>query len=81
MHQNTNVDIPDDIRNEVYSVFTSLSLRDRLVIYSKLVHGNSFKIRNNDIMGLNKRIVSRIYRSFLDKTRENLNVTKKNKKK
>jgi hypothetical protein len=57
---------------KIIEYFSTLPLRDRLVVYAKIVHGNAFRIHGQDIFELNKRIVSRIYRSFLEEMRKRL---------
>jgi len=67
----------DSIENLIYNKFINLPIENKLVIYAKIVHGSSFKVSNNDIFGLNKRTVSKIYRSFINSIREDINATKK----
>lgn len=64
------VQIPKEIQNLVYNKFRSLPLKSKLVVYSKLIHGNSFKPQNNDLYGLNRRSISKIFRSFIENIRE-----------
>ena len=63
-HQKTR--IPDELKEIIYSKFNDLPLQSKLVVYARLTHGNMFKAQNNDLFGLNRRIVSKIYRSFID---------------
>ena len=67
-----------DIQDVIYQTFLALPLKSKLVIYAKLVHKNSFKAQNNDVFGLNRRSVGKIYRSFIDSLKEDLNVRKNN---
>lgn len=70
MHQPKTI-IPNDLQDKVYSLFCNLELEDKLVIYARLAHGNMFKAQNNDLFGLNRRTVSKIYRAFIISVREN----------
>lgn len=72
MINNKTIELSPKIENAVYSVFQSLPLKSKLVIYAKFVHGNSFKAQNNDLFGLNKRAISKIYREFIEEVRERL---------
>jgi len=53
------------LQTKVYNKFTELPLADALVVYARLVHGNMFKAQNGDLFGLNRRLVSKIYRAFI----------------
>jgi hypothetical protein len=64
------VQIPNEIQQLVYNKFKSLPLKNKLIIYSKLIHGNSFKPQNNDFFELNRRSISKIFRSFIDSIKE-----------
>lgn len=68
------ITIPTEMQNRVYAKFCKLPLRHKLVVYAKLVHGNSFKPQNNDLFGLNRRLVSSIFRSFIDSLKEKTDV-------
>ena len=63
------VKISDEIQATVYTKFAELPLESKLVVYARLVHGNMFKAQNNDLFGLNRRTVSKIYRSFIESLR------------
>jgi len=67
-HQITN--IPEELQALVYSKFTTLPLESKLIVYARLAHGNMFKAQNNDLFGLNRRMVSKIYRSFIESLKE-----------
>lgn len=60
------------MQDKIYGKFCKLPLRHKLVVYAKLVHGNSFKPQNNDLFGLNRRLVSGIFRSFIESLKEKL---------
>ena len=65
-----NIQIPKEIQDSVYSKFQTLPLKNKLIVYSKLIHGNSFKPQNNDFFNLNRRAISKIFRSFIDLIKE-----------
>lgn len=62
--------IPADIQDLAYAKFKVLPLKNKLIIYSKLFHGNSFRPQNNDVFGLNRRMISKIFRNFIDSIKE-----------
>jgi len=62
--------IPEELQTLVYSKFVALPLESKLVVYARLAHGNMFKAQNNDLFGLNRRTVSKIYRSFIETLKE-----------
>lgn len=62
--------LADDLQDKVYLKFLSLPLESKLVVYARLVHGNMFKAQNNDLFGLNRRTVSKIYRGFIESVGE-----------
>jgi len=64
--------IPQELQNKIYRKFTDLPFSASLVVYARLVHGNAFKAQNGDLFGLNRRLVSKIYRAFIDSLREEL---------
>lgn len=83
--QNNKIELSEELENAVYEKFIQLtSLKQKLIVYAKLMHGNIFKAYNNDIFGLNKRTITKIYRTFIDSLKEKVNgknSKKKNKQK
>lgn len=69
------------MNSKIYAKFTKLPIRHKLIVYTKLVHGQAFKPQNNDLFGLNRRLVSNIFRSFIDSLKEEFNVKKDHKAK
>lgn len=67
------IQIPEDLKDLIYDNFRDLPLKNKLIIYSKLLFGNSFKPQNNDFFGLNRRSISKIYRIFIDNLKEKTN--------
>ena len=63
------IQIPNNLQDFVYDKFKNLPLKSKLIIYAKLMHGNAFKPQNKDFFGLNRRIISKIFRSFVDSIR------------
>jgi hypothetical protein len=78
--QQDKIQIPDNLKDIVLQKFIKLPLKNKLVIYAKFVHGNSFKPQNNDLFGLNRRSISKIYRSFIDSLKDINNVKNANSK-
>lgn len=72
MQLNSKTKLSPDIENKISSLFISLPLEHRLVLYAKFVHGGNFKAQNGDFFGLNRRLTTKIYKSFLNKIRETL---------
>jgi hypothetical protein len=64
------ISIPEEIQELVYNKFRALPLKSKLIVYSKLIHGNSFRPQNNDFFNLNRRSISKIFRSFIDNIKE-----------
>lgn len=73
------IKIPEELQAQVYSKFCDLPLENKLVVYARLVHGNMFKAQNNDLFGLSRRVVSKIYRSFIESLKEDYDVRSRNK--
>lgn len=63
-----------DLEDKVYKQFRILPLKSKLIIYSKLIYGNSFKAYPNDILGLNKKLITKVYRAFIDSIKESVYV-------
>ena len=63
--------IPNELKSIMYIKFSELPLESKLVVYARLTHGNMFKAQNHDLFGLNRRVVSKIYRSFIESLKEN----------
>lgn len=74
-------EIPAEMQNKIYKKFCKLPLRSKLVVYARFVHGNSFRPQNNDMFGLNRRLVSNIFKAFTDSLKDEFNVSKKTRNK
>lgn len=66
------IKIPQELQNKVYQKFVELPLSSALVVYARLVHGNSFKAQDGDLFCLNRRLASKIYRDFLESIKNEL---------
>lgn len=64
----------------IYRKFKKLPIKQRLIVYAKIMHGNSFKAYNNDLFGINRRNVVNTYRNFINDLKDEFDVTKKNNK-
>jgi len=70
MQLNSKTKLSPDLENKITSLFLSLPIENRLVLYAKFVHGGNFKAQNGDLFGLNRRLTTKIYKSFLSEVRE-----------
>lgn len=70
---NEKITIPQEIEDRVYSNFLKLPIKSKLIVYSKLVFGSSFKVCESDILGLNKKNVNDIFKSFIETIKEKNN--------
>ena len=70
MELNSKTSLPPDLEHKIISLFISLPLEHRLVLYAKFMHGGNFKAQNNDLFGLNRRLTTKLYKSFLTEVRE-----------
>jgi hypothetical protein len=70
---NVNVDsLPDNVKGSIVVSFNQLPLVERLVIYSRLIHGNLFKSERLELFKINKLSIAKIYENFIDDIKENL---------
>jgi len=64
-----NIDLdklPDDVQHVMFDEFTKLSIKDRLIVLSRLTHGNLFKAEQVDIFRVNKGSVTKIYDNYIN---------------
>ncbi len=59
-----------DLQETTFKLFMELSLRDKLIIYSKLTHPQTFRPQHKDLFGVTKRYVAKVYKDFIQKVRE-----------
>jgi len=67
--------INKELETTFLAKFKRLPLRMKLVVYAKIKHGNQFKTQNNDMLGLNRRNINKMYSTFLSSIRNDLDVT------
>lgn len=72
MELNSKTKLSPDLENKITSLFSSLPLEHRLILYAKFVHGGNFKAQNGDLFGLNRRLTTKIFKSFLVEVRKML---------
>jgi hypothetical protein len=64
---NINIDsLPDDVQNAMFEEFTKLPVKDRLIVLSRLTHGNLFKAEQVDIFRVNKGSVTKTYDNYIN---------------
>lgn len=66
------ITIAEELESKVLEKFLSLPLESKLVVYARIVHGNQFKAQNNDLFGLNRRLTSKIYRTFIEELKDSV---------
>ena len=67
--------ISKELEKSFFAKFKRLPLRMKLVVYAKIKHGNQFRTQNNDMLGLNRRNINKMYATFLNSIRNDINVT------
>lgn len=70
MNLNLTTGIPEELQEIIYRKFKELPLKYRFAIYSKLLHNNSFKPQDNDLFGLNRKSVGKVYNDFIIEIKE-----------
>jgi len=70
---NINIDkLPELVQQTILEEFNKLSIQNKLIIYSKLIHGNLFKIEKKDLFKLNKISITKTYEQFIESLKYNL---------
>ena len=70
---NVDVDkLPSPVQDAILKVFSKLSTKHRLIIYSKLTHGYLFRVTSNDLFNINKQTPGIVYRAFIKNIKEEL---------
>ena len=72
MQLDLKTNLSEDLENDILDVFFTMPLEHMLVIYAKLVHSGNFKPENHDLFRLNRRLSSKVYKSFLASVKEQL---------
>lgn len=68
---NINIDnLPEEVQDAILREFSSLSLKHKIIVYSKIVHGHLFKVTSNDFFNISKQTPSIVYRSFIKNVQE-----------
>lgn len=65
-----NVDIdklPEIVQVGIIEEFKTLPVQEKLIIYTKLTHGNLFKAERKDLFNLNKVAVNKLYDQFIER--------------
>tara|TARA_Y100000310_G_C20659186_1_gene803698 strand:- start:772 stop:1014 length:243 start_codon:yes stop_codon:yes gene_type:complete len=73
-----NIDIdklPDDVIDAIIGEFAHLPLKSKIIVYSKLIHGDMFKITSNDFFNINKNAPKVVYRTFISQVKSNVRRT------
>lgn len=73
MEKQKKTDLPSNIQTKIYEIFAEQPISHKLVIYAKFMHSSNFKAQNGDLFGLNRRSISKIYRSFIEKVKDIIN--------
>lgn len=74
MINNVNVDnLPDVVQDAIITIFSKLPLKNKLIVYTRLIHGVLFKVNNNDIFNINKHTPTVVYKQFIDTLTERVN--------
>lgn len=64
---NVNVDaLPEHVQTAILKEFASLDIKEKLIVYSKLIHGHSFKVVSNDLFNITKHMPNAVFSEFLD---------------
>ena len=79
MQLNSRTQLSPDLEEKIQNLFFHLPIEQKLLLYAKFVHGSNFKTQNGDLFGLNRRLATKIYKSFLTEMRNVLcqNTSKK----
>ncbi len=70
-----NVDLselPDDVVQAMYEELDLLPIKDKLVVMSKIQHGNLIKAERNDVFKINKGSISKTYDAYIHRVRVRL---------
>jgi len=63
---NINIDtLPESVQEAIICEFKILSIQEKLIVYSRLIHGNLFKSARTDLFKVNKVSVAQVYDKFI----------------
>ena len=70
---NVNIEeLPESVREAILIEFADLPVQEKLIVYSRLVHGNLFKSERVDVFKINKISVAQVYEKFINKLKVRL---------
>ena len=70
---NINIDeLPESVIEVIVQEFANLSVQYKLIVYSRLVHGNLFKSERIDLFKVNKVSVAQVYDNFIETIKHEL---------
>ena len=72
MELKSQINLSPDLHEKILEIFSTLTLPQKLVIYAKFMHGSNFRAQNGDLFNLNRRSVSKIYRTFIEKIQDGI---------
>jgi len=71
---NINLDkLPENVRDAIYAELRPLPLKKKLIIFSKIIHGNQFRVTANDLFNINKQTPALVYKTFINNVIKKLN--------
>jgi len=62
-----------NVQKIVITEFSKLSIRDKLVVYSKYLYGNDFKASSDDLFMLSNKSINKIYKTFIQNIKQQVN--------
>jgi len=70
---NINLDkLPEDVQHVMFEEFSKLPVKDRLIVISRLTHGNLFRAEQVDIFRVNKGSVTKTYDNYINNVKHAL---------
>lgn len=60
----------EEFQELIFDKFNKLPLKQKLVIYAKLTHGNNFRAYTEDLFDHSRRSISKIYRAFIESIKD-----------
>lgn len=66
--RNSNLDeLPDNVQKAIYKVFSSISVRDKIIFLSKLEYGNEMTYREiSEMTGITFQRTQQLYDGYLN---------------
>ena len=70
---NINIDeLPEPVIEAIHEEFKLLTTQEKLIVYSRLVHGNLLKADRADLFKINTVSVAKVYDRFIEKIKVRL---------